>query len=135
MIAQRQYVLPSAQLNASAAAPAPASTQDALSRLLPGASLPLALAITAFASPDSTKAIVRVSVDAGAFAHADGSAAPLEVAVMAVDGTGKSLASAKQTSTISVSARRVADPPTSTWRRTWRWSLATTGYTSLSLIR
>ena len=103
VIAQRQYVLPSAQLNASAAAPAPAapSTQDALSRLLPGASLPLALAITAFASPDNTKAIVRVSVDAGAFAHADGSAAPLEVAVMAVDGTGKSLASARQTSTIS----------------------------------
>ena len=101
VIAQRQYVLPSAQLNASAAAPGPTSTQDALSRLLPGASLPLALAITAFASPDSTKAIVRVSVDAGAFAHADGSAAPLEVAVMAVDGTGKSLASARQTSTIS----------------------------------
>jgi hypothetical protein len=101
VIAQRQYVLPSAQLNASAAAPAPTFTQDALSRLLPGASLPLAMAITAFASPDSTKAIVRVSVDAGAFAHADGSAAPLEVAVMAVDGTGKSLASARQTSTIS----------------------------------
>ncbi len=112
VFAQRQYVVPSAQpiVSAAAAAPAPTSTQDALSRLLPSAGLPLALAVTAFDSPDSTKAIVRVSVDAGAFAHADGTAVPLEIAVMAVDGTGRPLASARQTSTIS-GARPAGDGP------------------------
>jgi VWFA-related protein len=101
--AQRQYVVPADQPNASASPAgrgAPASNQDALGRLLPVAGLPLALTVTTFASPDSTKAIVRLSVDAGAFTHADGTAAPLEIAVMAVDGTGKPLASARQTSTI-----------------------------------
>ncbi len=104
--AQRQYVLPpalkaEAVVSAAATVPVPESPEQALNRLLPSAGLPLAMAVTAFASPDSTKAIVRVSVDAGAFAHADGTAVPLEVAVMAVDGTGKPLASARQTSTIS----------------------------------
>jgi hypothetical protein len=44
---------------------------------------------------------VRINVDAAAFAHADGRAAPLDVAVLAVDGTGKPVGSARQTSTIS----------------------------------
>jgi VWFA-related protein len=111
--AQRQYVVPADQPNAavSPAGPgAPASNQDALGRLLPIAGLPLALTVTTFASPDSTKAIVRVSVDAGAFAHADGTAVPLEVALMAVDGTGRPVASARQTSTITA-VRAQSGPP------------------------
>ena len=104
--AQRQYVAPAGQLRASAAASAsgtPPSTNDALNRLLPSAGLPLALAVTAFASPESAKAVVRMDVDAGAFARGDRTSVPLEVAVMAVDQTGRPVASARQTSTIPVS--------------------------------
>jgi hypothetical protein len=57
--------------------------------------------VTVFASADSAKPLVRVSIDAGAFARADGTAVPLEIAVLAVDATGKPLGSARQTSTIS----------------------------------
>jgi hypothetical protein len=101
--AQRKYVALARQ-DASGVAPTSVATpsiEGALTQVLPSARVPLALALTAFASPDSAKAVVRVSVDAGAFAHADGAAVPLDVAVMAVDATGRTLASARQTSTIS----------------------------------
>jgi len=100
---QRKYVAPSVRQNASAAAPspAPASLQEALGSLMPTAGIPLGLGVTTFANPDAAGAVVRVSVDAAAFAHADGSAAPLDVSVLAVDQTGKPMGSARQTSTIS----------------------------------
>jgi len=103
--AQRQYQLPPAQKGGSVLAPvsaASASPEDALTRLLPSARLPLALAVTAFASPGSARAVVRTNVDAGAFARGDGTAVPLEVAIMAVDQTGRPVASARQTSTVAV---------------------------------
>ena len=107
--AQRHYMLPLAQAGVGVAPPIlsePATPQDALNRLLPSAGQPLALAVTPFASPESARSVVRVNVDAGAFAPDDGTAVPLEIAVMAVDQTGKPVASARQTSTIS--GRRLA---------------------------
>ncbi len=98
---QRKYVAPPVRQNASTAAPAPPSLQDALGSLMPTAGIPLGLGVTTFANPDAAGAVVRVSVDAAAFAHADGSAAPLEVSVLAVDQTGRPMGSARQTSTIS----------------------------------
>jgi len=108
--AQRHYMLPPGGKAASAVTQAsgpPASPQEALNRLLPSAGLPLALAVTAFASvpsesrDDNAKAVVRLNVDAGAFARADGIAVPLEIRIMAVDQTGRPLASARQTSTVA----------------------------------
>ncbi len=102
MYAQRQYVLPPAQKGEAAAATVRVpSPEEALNRLLPSAGLPLALAVTPFASPESARPVVRVNVDAGAFAREDGTAVPLDIAVLAVDGTGQPVASARQTSTIS----------------------------------
>ncbi len=102
--AQRQYVLPPARTGATVGplvSAGPATAQEALDRLLPSAGLPLALAVTAFAGPDSARPIVRVNVDTGAFARSDGTAVPLEIAVVATDQTGRSVVSARQTSTIT----------------------------------
>ncbi len=102
--AQRHYVLPPASPGATAEPQkllGPVTPQDALNRLLPSASRPLALAVAAFASPDSARAIVRLDVDAGGFAREGATAAPLDVAIVAVDQTGRSVASARQTSTIT----------------------------------
>jgi len=106
--AQRQYIVPSTgsgNAPMSRVADAPLSPVEAMGRLLPTASRPLALAVTAFANPSSSKAIVRVNVDVGAFAPADGTSVPLDVTVLAVDQTGRPVASARQTSTVSVSGR------------------------------
>jgi VWFA-related protein len=80
---------------------APVPPTDALNRLLPSVDLPVSLAVTPFASLDSPKPIVRVNVDTGAFARTDGSPTPLEISLLVVDRTGKGVASAKQTSTVS----------------------------------
>jgi VWFA-related protein len=99
---QRKYVAPSIQQAAATKSPAtPLTVQEALGRLMPTAGVPLGLGVTTFANPEAAGAVVQVRVDATAFAHADGSAAPLDVAVLAVDGTGRPMASARQTSTIS----------------------------------
>jgi hypothetical protein len=79
------------------------SSREALSRLLPSAGVPLALAVTAFASPESPKPIVRVNVDVGAFGHQDGTPVPLDITVVATDQAGRGVASARQTSTVSSS--------------------------------
>jgi VWFA-related protein len=102
--AQRHYLLSSVPKDASATpvSRAPLSPEEVLNRLLPSAGLPLALAVTPFATPDSAKAIVRMNVDVGAFARADGTALPLGIAIMAVDQTGRPVASARQTSTVAV---------------------------------
>jgi hypothetical protein len=63
--------------------------------------LPLSLALTTFAPASAGKPIVRINVDAGAFARADGAEVPLDIAVIAVDQGGKVVASAKQKSTIA----------------------------------
>ena len=102
--AQRHYVLPPASPNATAESQkpvGPATPQDALNRLLPSAGRPLALALAAFASPDSARAIVRLDVDAGGFVREGATTAPLDFAIVAVDQTGRSVASARQTSTIT----------------------------------
>ena len=112
VVAQRRYAgLPAAATVSSSpsATGAPSSTQDALSRLLPSASVPLTLGVTTFASSDSGKAIVRVNIDAAAFAPPDATAVPLAIAVQAVDRVGRSVASATQDSTITV-ARAAGRP-------------------------
>ena len=89
---------------------APPTPTDPISALLPTGGLPLALSVMPFAGPESVKPIVRVTVDAGAFARADGSATPLEISVQAVDRTGKGVASARQTSTITAARSGPSGP-------------------------
>jgi VWFA-related protein len=105
VVAQRRYAgLPASATAASTpslATGASPSARDALSRLLPSARVPLALAVTTFASADSAKAMVRVNIDAAGFAPPDATAVPLDVAVHAVDRVGRSVASATQSSTIT----------------------------------
>jgi len=106
--AQRKLVLPTAQNGVSMVSQAPrasASAAEALNRLLPTGTLPLSLAVAAIASPESTKALVRLNIDAGAFAGDKRTAVPLELAIMAVDQTGRPVASARQTSTIPAGVR------------------------------
>ena len=100
---QRKYVAPSVQSAVSASSSAEVQTADeALRDLMPAARIPLGLGVTTLANADAEDGIVRVSIDAASFAHADGSAAPLDVSVLAVDATGKPVGSARQTSTVSV---------------------------------
>jgi VWFA-related protein len=98
VVAPRQYVLPPGMSSPSSA---PASIENALTQLLPAGRVPLSMAVTAFADPDKTNGIVRVNVDARAFAHRDGSAATLDVALKAVTPTGVQIASGRQTATIT----------------------------------
>jgi VWFA-related protein len=102
VIAQRQYLAPSRTTQPRPQAVTPGSSEEVLNALLPRARLPLALTVNTFASPDdASKAVVRVSVDASAFAQTGGTAVPLEVAVKAVDPTGRPVAAARQTSMLS----------------------------------
>ena len=71
---------------------------------MPRDEVPLSLAVTPFANPDSGTPVVRVSVDVGAFVRSDGAPVPLDIAILAVDSTGRRVASARQTSTVT--ARR-----------------------------
>jgi VWFA-related protein len=101
--AQRQYQLQPAKSAGTGTVPVSAtSSGEALTRLLPSASLPLVLAVTAFAGQNSGKAIVRTNVDVGAFARSDGSDVSLDIALLASDRTGKPVASARQTTTIAI---------------------------------
>lgn len=108
--AQRQYVLPTARADAAVATPSTLLPEEALTSVLPSAGLPLALAVTPFVSPETARPVVRVDVDAGAFAREDGAPVPLDIAVLAVDGTGQPVASARQRSTISA-VRAPSGPP------------------------
>jgi hypothetical protein len=111
VVAQRKYVPATAAANTPTAAPATQPTvEDALNRLLPSADMPLALGVTAFSSAEKPNPLVRVNVDAGAFARSDGAPVALDFTVAAVDRTGKPVASARQTSTI-MAARLTSDPP------------------------
>jgi VWFA-related protein len=109
VVTQRRYVAQSTQ---STAANAHLSvSQSPLTGLLPNAGVPLSLAVMPFANPDGAKSVVRVNVDAGGFARTDGGSVPLDVKVLAVDRTGKPLASATQTSTITGVAPASGAPP------------------------
>ena len=78
--------------------------------LLPNPGVPLALGVTAFSNAGNANPVVRVNVNAGAFARSDGAPVPLEVAVAAVDRTGKPVASAHQTSTITATTPASGSP-------------------------
>jgi len=112
VVAPRDYlgvVSPPTRAASHSPDPAPSIVDEALIRLLPNPSLPLSLALTTFANNGAGKPVVRVNIDAGAFAAGDGTAVPLEVAVIAVDRAGRVVASARQTSTVS--AKRAASGP------------------------
>jgi VWFA-related protein len=115
VVAPREYLGIAPVSSGAAASPGDDSkaspVDDALTRLLPNSALPLSLALTTFAPVNAGKPVVRVNVDAGAFAHADGTDAPLDVVVIAVDQGGKVVASARQKSTIS-SKRAAGGSPT-----------------------
>jgi VWFA-related protein len=100
VVAQRSFVAPSSGSGATPAAGAPMTPEEAMSALLPSGRRPLAISVTPFAGADASKAIARVNIDARAFARAD-APVPLQVSVIAADPTGKVVASASQTSTLS----------------------------------
>ena len=79
----------------------PVSLEKALRGLLPNASRPLTLSAAAFAGSGAAKASVLVNVDVGAFANAAESAMPLEFAVTAVNQTGRQVAYARETATVT----------------------------------
>ena len=54
------------------------------------------------ASPTGAKGLVKLNVDARAFARPDGTAVPLEISTIAVDRNGRQVASANQTSTVAI---------------------------------
>ena len=110
VVAQRQYVPATAASIPAAGAEAPATIEDALNGLLPNAGVPLAFGVTAFSNTGNANPVVRVNVDAGAFARSDGAPVGLDVAVTAVDRTGKPVASARQTSTITATASASGSP-------------------------
>ena len=111
VVAQRQYVPATSAASAPAdGVRAPPTAEDALNGLLPNAGVPLALGVTAFSNTGKANPVVRVNVDAGAFARSDGAPVPLDVAVAAVDRTGKPVASARQTSTITATRPTSGSP-------------------------
>jgi len=91
--------LPSAASRNSAA---PSSLESALSALLPVASVPLDLALAAFASPDGADAFVSVSVNAASFTDGGAQSVPLEFGAAAVDQRGRQAAFAQQRSTVDL---------------------------------
>ena len=104
VVAQRQYMVRAIDRASSFVAPGadtPVSLEKALRGLLPNASRPLTLSVAAFAGSGTAKASVLVNVDVGAFADAAGSAMPLEFAVTAVNQTGRQVAYARETATVT----------------------------------
>jgi VWFA-related protein len=111
VVAQRKYVATTSIAGAPAeGVQAPATVEDALNGLLPNAGMPLALGVTAFSNTEKANPVVRVNVDAGAFARSDGAPVPLDLTVAAVDRTGKPVASARQTSTITATRLASGSP-------------------------
>jgi hypothetical protein len=104
VFAQRRYMVRAAEKPASVAprrADASMSLEKALRGLLPNATRPLTLAVAAFAGADHEKAMVTVNVDVGAFASSSRAAMPLAFAVSAVDQTGRQVAFAHETATVT----------------------------------
>src|SRR4029079_353174 len=101
--AQRQYMTRAVPSPSSVprGADVPVSLEKALRGLLPNGSRPLTLSVAAFAGADMKKASLLVNVDVGAFANAAESAMPLEFAVAAVNQTGRQVAYARETATVT----------------------------------
>jgi VWFA-related protein len=111
VVAQRKYLPATSAASSSAAGTeAQPTVEGALNGLLPNAGMPLALGVTAFSNTEKANPVVRVNVDAGAFARSDGAPVPLDVTVAAVDRTGKPVASARQTSTITATRSTSGSP-------------------------
>lgn len=100
---RRQYVAPAAVAvdSPTPAGPGMTSPDGALSGLLPDGVPPLAMTVAAFASLAGPDGVVSVNVDARGFVPDAESSIPLQVSVLAVDQTGRPVASAQQTSTIA----------------------------------
>jgi VWFA-related protein len=102
---RRQYVAPAAASASSPASSAPAASETApdvaLRGLLPDGAPPLTMSVAAFAGLAGPDGVVSVNVDARGFVPDTESTIPLQVSVLAVDQTGRPVASAQQTSTIA----------------------------------
>jgi VWFA-related protein len=89
------------------AAPALATTSmtvdDALRGLLPQATRLLAVNLAAVAGIDDARPAVNVRVDARSFLEGRTSTPPLQIGIIALDAFGHTVATARQTSTVTVS--------------------------------
>jgi VWFA-related protein len=107
--AQHQYISPRPPASRETSGISSATSPTLTGGLLPNASTPLALGMTAFAKSDGVGALVNLDLDAAAFAGA--TPTPLDTSVVVVDQTGRQVGSAKQTSTLGIrppSAERTA---------------------------
>lgn len=105
--AQRRYVAqpaaPAERVPGPPASDTRASLDSALSALLPNARMPLAMSAHAFAGSAPGEAIVGINVDAGAFVTLRDVPVPLEIEAVAIGQAGRVVASARQTSTVTIS--------------------------------
>jgi VWFA-related protein len=105
---QRRVSAP-APAAAAAGAPTPAlaasagTIDDALRGLLPQATRLLAVNLAAVAGIDDARPAVNVRVDARSFLEGRTATPPLEIGIIALDAFGHTVATARQTSTVSVS--------------------------------
>jgi VWFA-related protein len=81
---------------------APSPLEGALSGILPVARVPLDLTAAAFASVNGPDAFVSVSVNAASFRETGGASFPLDFGVTVLDQRSRQVASAKQTSTVTL---------------------------------
>jgi VWFA-related protein len=113
---QRRVAVPSpaAAANASASSPALATTSmtvdDALRGLLPQATRLLAVNLAAVAGIDDARPAVNVRVDARSFLEGRTATPPLQIGIVALDAFGHTVATARQTSTVSVTGAGGALP-------------------------
>jgi VWFA-related protein len=97
---------------AAPALAAPAVTlDDALGGLLPMASRPLAMNLAAVAGVDDARPTVNIRVDALSFLEGRTTSAPLDVGVVALDAFARKVASARQTSTVTLVGNADAGRP------------------------
>ncbi|MEO8482062.1 MAG: VWA domain-containing protein, partial [Acidobacteriota bacterium] len=108
---QRQVPPASSRNGSSAASGTPPTLDAAVGGLLPVAVRPLRMTVVALAGLDETRAAVAVHVDALSFLSGTGTSAPLEVAIKAIDRVGRTVAAARQTSTLSALLGGAASHP------------------------
>jgi VWFA-related protein len=111
---QRHYLGPARARPAASGASAPSPLDAALHGLLPNAARPLTLAVAAFAgafNSDAPRHTVIVNVDVRGFAEPGETSIPLEFAVGAMDPTGRQMALARQSATISFAPATPNGPP------------------------
>jgi VWFA-related protein len=97
---------PAAAANASASSPALATASmtvdDALRGLLPRATRLLTVNLAAVAGIDDARPAVNVRVDARSFLEGRASTPPLQIGIVALDAFGHTVATVRQTSTVTV---------------------------------